>query len=885
MSLESRWPGCSTVGACLQFVTRMFSCSHVQALRALTLTAAVLLLDGGSASALTLDIRTTASSDDAEEFANGTMYLNSGDLELIHDTSDQMVGMRWLGITIPPGATITAAWLQFAAKEAHTVATSLTIRAQASANPSTFSLTARDISLRPLTSASTGWAPVAWAIGEAGANQRTPDLGAILQEVIARPGWVSGGALAMVITGTGHRTAWAWDGNKLAAPLLHVEYTTGPPPENPPVARLAVAQVPNPALTVTADGAASTDTDLTPIASYRFDFGDGTPPVVTLAPSATATHTYALAGAYTVTLIVTDTGLNASVPATGVITLAPTSGVTVTLERRTAASADDAEEFTNGTMYLKSGDLELIHDASDQTVGMRWPALPIPTGATITAAWLQFAAKESQAEPTNLVIRAQASDNPPAFSLTARDLSSRARTSATATWIPPAWAVGEAGSNQRTPDVSAVLQEVVSRPGWVSGNALALIITGTGHRTAHAWDGNKLAAPLLHIEYSTGPPPENPPVARLTVVQAPDPALTVNASGAASTDVDVTPIVSYAFDFGDGTPVVTTAAPIATAAHSYAIAGTYTVTLIVTDTGLYASTPVTATIAVRAVGGPPIAVHTGYYDTHHPDRPRPKPDPWSESPGVVFVGVPDTPTGGWDSSCLRVDNLSGTTLSGVVVTVDIAANHYTHWATNSIPANGQLILAQTAFENFDGSDTNPAGCFGCDPAECLTRIQSTVPVVHVTIGGITTDYFDTGQILNTHGVDAAGCPGTPGRLDESESWTRIFPAAPGAPAPAANAAGWRGAATHPTGPMSLALPYPNPAHGELVLRFSTAVLGPVQLGLYDVAGRLVRQLVQNHFEPGEYRKVLDVRGVPAGVYFCRLQTPAGTIHRALVLAP
>ena len=885
MSFVSNQLSHSRMGACLDRARRVLSHGHTTVLRPLTFAVAALLLVGGSVSAATLEVRIVASSDDAEEFANGTSYLISGDLELIHDASDQTVGMRWPAITIPPGATITAAWLQFAAREAHSVATNLTIRAQAADNTTAFSQNVLDLSLRPLTTAAMSWAPGAWAVGEAGANQRTPDISALLQEVINRPGWASGNALAVIITGSGHRTAWAWDGKKTAAPLLHIEYTTGPPVENPPVARLAVTQVSNPALTVSADGAASTDADLTPIASYRFDFGDGTLPVVTLAPTATALHTYAVAGTYTVTLIATDTGLNSSAPTTAVVTVAPTAGVTVTLERRTAASADDAEEFANGTMYLASGDLELIHDASDQTVGMRWTGLSIPPGVTITNAWVQFGAKESQTELTNLSIRAQAADNPAAFSLTALDISSRARTAATVAWTPAAWVVGEAGSNQRTPGLSAVVQEVVSRPGWVSGNALALVITGTGHRTAHAWDGNKPAAPLLHIEYSTGPPPENPPVARLSVAQVSAPAFTVNASGAASTDVDATPIATYQFDFGDGTPVVTTAAPIATASHTYATAGSYTVSLVVTDTGLNASTPVTATVAVTAVGGPPIAVHTGYYDTHHPDSPRPKPDPWSGSPDVVFVGVPDTPTGGWDSSCLRIENLSGATLSGVVVTADIAAHHYAHWGTNTIPVGGQLILAQTAFENFDGSDTNPAGCFGCDPAECLTRIQSTVPVVHVTIGGITTDYFDTGQILNTHGVDAAGCPGTPGRLDESESWTRIFPAAPGSPAPAANAAGWRGGATHASGPMSLALPYPNPAHGELVLRFSTATLGPVQLGIYDVAGRLVRLLVQNNFEPGEYRKVLDVRGVAAGVYFCRMQTPAGILNRPLVVSP
>ena len=49
-----------------------------------------------------------------------------------------------------------------------------------------------------------------------------------------------------------------------------------------------------------ADGSTSTDGDATPIASYRFDFGDNTPPVTTTAPTAIAQHSYAAGGAYTI---------------------------------------------------------------------------------------------------------------------------------------------------------------------------------------------------------------------------------------------------------------------------------------------------------------------------------------------------------------------------------------------------------------------------------------------------------------------------------------------------------------------------------------------------------------------------------------------------------
>jgi hypothetical protein len=46
-----------------------------------------------------------------------------------------------------------------------------------------------------------------------------------------------------------------------------------------------------------------------------------------------------------------------------------------------------------------------------------------------------------------------------------------------------------------------VLQEIVSQAGWASGNSVSIIVTGSGKRTAEAFDGTR--GPLLHIEYAT----------------------------------------------------------------------------------------------------------------------------------------------------------------------------------------------------------------------------------------------------------------------------------------------------------------------------------------------------------------------------------------------
>ena len=44
-------------------------------------------------------------------------------------------------------------------------------------------------------------------------------------------------------------------------------------------------------------------------------------------------------------------------------------------------------------------------------------------------------------------------------------------------------------SGLRTPDIAAVIQEIIDRPGWNPGAALALTISGSGERTAESFDG------------------------------------------------------------------------------------------------------------------------------------------------------------------------------------------------------------------------------------------------------------------------------------------------------------------------------------------------------------------------------------------------------------
>ena len=83
-----------------------------------------------------------------------------------------------------------------------------------------------------------------------------------------------------------------------------------------------------------------------------------------------------------------------------------------------------------------------------------------------------------------------------------RELEQRPTTGVFVAWSPPDWAKGDAGPGQRTPNLAAVIDSVVNGGGWQSGNALVILISGTGDRVAESFDGDEADAPLLHVEYT-----------------------------------------------------------------------------------------------------------------------------------------------------------------------------------------------------------------------------------------------------------------------------------------------------------------------------------------------------------------------------------------------
>ncbi len=186
-------------------------------------TATYTISTGGGGSSQ--DISVASGADDAKQREANSVVTNSWRHPLGFDGAEQLeIGLRFTGLNIPRNATVTAAYIQFEADKSDSGQSSLTLKAELSANAAAFATSANNITNRPLTGASVAWSPPAWTQGDRGAAQKTPDLKALVQAVVNQSTWNAGNAIVFVITGTGTRTAEAFESGAARAPQLHIEW-------------------------------------------------------------------------------------------------------------------------------------------------------------------------------------------------------------------------------------------------------------------------------------------------------------------------------------------------------------------------------------------------------------------------------------------------------------------------------------------------------------------------------------------------------------------------------------------------------------------------------------------------------------------------------------
>ena len=174
---------------------------------------------------------------------------------------------------------------------------------------------------------------------------------------------------------------------------------------------------------------------------------------------------------------------------------------------RVSQSEDDAEESADGEVDLTNDDLDLGQRSgfeSAATIGIRFDNIRIARREKIRKATVLFTMEGNRvkSEPSVLTIRGQLTPNAEPFKEEHRNISRRPLTKASVSWSPKPWDPEQAQDERpQSPDLSLVIQEIVDQEGWMPGNALVLIIQGTGERDALSFDGGgKAGSPALHVE-------------------------------------------------------------------------------------------------------------------------------------------------------------------------------------------------------------------------------------------------------------------------------------------------------------------------------------------------------------------------------------------------
>ena len=162
----------------------------------------------------------------------------------------------------------------------------------------------------------------------------------------------------------------------------------------------------------------------------------------------------------------------------------------------------DAEEDPGGDVKLENDKLEL---GQMPWVAYHFTNVTVPQGATITSAYVEMCAADSSSEDTDLTIFGHDADNAAIFSSSTDDISDRTTTSASITWANvPNWSMN---NWYQTPDFASVVEEIVGRGGWSSGNAMVIMFRSDdtdGKRLVIAYDDDPSKTAKLNISYTGG---------------------------------------------------------------------------------------------------------------------------------------------------------------------------------------------------------------------------------------------------------------------------------------------------------------------------------------------------------------------------------------------
>lgn len=174
----------------------------------------------------TVNYQISLNTDDADQHLNQSVerfrdFVILGDI----DTND-WTGLRFQGVTIPVGATIDVAYLQFYAYWTDAGGINQNIWGEDGAGPGTFTAAANNIGGRARTAATILWVPGNW---NAGNWYNSGELKTIIQELVDNYDYSVGAPMVILQkfdgAGSNERGFHSHDDNPAIAAKLHIEFT------------------------------------------------------------------------------------------------------------------------------------------------------------------------------------------------------------------------------------------------------------------------------------------------------------------------------------------------------------------------------------------------------------------------------------------------------------------------------------------------------------------------------------------------------------------------------------------------------------------------------------------------------------------------------------
>lgn len=471
------------------------------------------------AGSITLDI--THKNDDAMEKSNGDVKRNNNNIKMNKD----LVGLYFQDVNIPQGATITSASIELNSWNSQSGSGSVKIYAEDIDNSSSISTSDDDISDRTKTTEYVTWSLGSWGYD---VDYSTPDLSDVVQEVTDRTNWQSGNDMTFMIykVSGSQKKFTTTDYSSYYSPTLSVAYSTSDSGStNNYIVRADTSSYTGSNLSGDNDLAVSFSSAGNTSANNNFGFinacGDDAKNRIcgklfndadkdgVLDPGEGACANVKMRlhrdNDGSQTLNSGDACIDSvSTSSTGafefLVDYTSSSSSSTTFSQKISSNSYDAEEKEDGDMSINSSDLDL----NEYTVGLLYNNVTIPQGATITSAYIRFRSEDnSPSSSASVKIYAEDVDDASTFSYSDDDITDRTKTSASTTWSIERWYTN---SYYNSADFTSVVQEVINRSNWSSGNKLNIIIepNSGSDRDAISRDNSSSSAPEIFITYTTG---------------------------------------------------------------------------------------------------------------------------------------------------------------------------------------------------------------------------------------------------------------------------------------------------------------------------------------------------------------------------------------------